>query len=428
MVRGGLLTRSGARTLRSGGMIRIAAASGATLIKAATVQLPTDSVIGTMQVYRGVEEEGGVDWVDPVPLGPSPGAVRGEALFNLYCASCHGLDKELTGPALRGFNRAEEKPWHDQAEVYKFVNNPALYSSCHPHVRSLVDQYSAIMQAFPQLTANQIDDITEYVDPTFSRTRNSEQVVKARECWDKCVAYREAEQVLEEMKFRRQELVAQNGKRVVYQRLQAPPTADTMNGTIPKVSPEEFSSAYYRFEIKSFGWYNVDELLNVPDAVETDFIVHIDQRVSSENNVFLAVPRYKVFQEGGRLDGGTDTYGFLGVDGKLPLPPGTEVVVFVISEKSGQILFGSKRIRSTAHNEFDLPMTAMDKKGFDAAFATLGLDKVTADIADSKNAAGIRSLDDSMQLMRAKMKSLQPDGCNCSICPVADSTNPVAER
>ena len=90
------------------------------------------------------------------------GAAEGKALFQQNCQTCHALDKNLTGPALRGFtNRG---PWGDREEVYKWIHNPAAYMKGDPYTQGLQKQYGAIMQAFPQLTNEQIDAIVEYTN------------------------------------------------------------------------------------------------------------------------------------------------------------------------------------------------------------------------------------------------------------------------
>lgn len=89
------------------------------------------------------------------------GAAEGKQLFQQNCQSCHGLDKKLTGPALRGFK--ERGPWADQEEVRKWVKNPAAYIKTNAYTQALQKEYGAIMTAFPSFTDKQIDAITEYI-------------------------------------------------------------------------------------------------------------------------------------------------------------------------------------------------------------------------------------------------------------------------
>ena len=88
-------------------------------------------------------------------------AQEGKQLFQQNCQSCHGLDKALTGPALRGFQ--DRGPWADREELYKWVHNPAKYMATDPYTKGLQQQYGSIMQASPALTNEQIDAIADYI-------------------------------------------------------------------------------------------------------------------------------------------------------------------------------------------------------------------------------------------------------------------------
>jgi cytochrome c2 len=89
-------------------------------------------------------------------------AQEGKQLFNSNCASCHALDKKLTGPPLRGVTG--RGPWGDRKELYAWVHNPAAYMTKDPYTKGLQVEYGAIMQAFPQLADKQIDAIIDYIE------------------------------------------------------------------------------------------------------------------------------------------------------------------------------------------------------------------------------------------------------------------------
>jgi cytochrome c2 len=84
----------------------------------------------------------------------------GQSLFRQNCQTFHALDKDLTGPALRGFtNRG---PWSDKKEIYKWIKNPAAYIRQNKYAAGLQKQYGSIMQSF-ELTEEQIDHIVNYI-------------------------------------------------------------------------------------------------------------------------------------------------------------------------------------------------------------------------------------------------------------------------
>ena len=88
-------------------------------------------------------------------------AQDGKALFTSNCASCHAINKDLTGPALAGFqNRG---PWADKKELYAWIRNPVAYMAKDPYTQGLKAQYGSIMQAFPNLADKDIDAISDYI-------------------------------------------------------------------------------------------------------------------------------------------------------------------------------------------------------------------------------------------------------------------------
>lgn len=89
-------------------------------------------------------------------------AQNGEQLFKQNCASCHAIDKVLTGPALGGvLNRG---PWaEDKKNIYDWVQNPSAFMAKDAYTQQLKDQYRMPMPGFPQLKENEIDAIINYV-------------------------------------------------------------------------------------------------------------------------------------------------------------------------------------------------------------------------------------------------------------------------
>ena len=89
-------------------------------------------------------------------------AQDGKALFNANCATCHALDKALTGPALRGVET--RGPWTDRKELVKWVHNPGGYIPSNPYTQQLAAQFNGqIMPSFPQLGEKDIFAILDYI-------------------------------------------------------------------------------------------------------------------------------------------------------------------------------------------------------------------------------------------------------------------------
>ncbi|MDQ3279263.1 MAG: c-type cytochrome [Bacteroidota bacterium] len=90
-------------------------------------------------------------------------AQDGKAIFQANCATCHALDKQLTGPALRGVET--RGPWTDRKELVKWVHNPGGYIPTNPYTQQLAAQYNGqIMPSFPQLSEAEIFSILDYIN------------------------------------------------------------------------------------------------------------------------------------------------------------------------------------------------------------------------------------------------------------------------
>jgi len=90
---------------------------------------------------------------------------KGKSLFNTNCASCHQLDRKMTGPALRNIEKrlADEqglgKDW-----IYGWIHNSSgVIKSGDAYANEIYNEYNGTaMTAFPQLSETDIDDILAY--------------------------------------------------------------------------------------------------------------------------------------------------------------------------------------------------------------------------------------------------------------------------
>ena len=86
---------------------------------------------------------------------------KGKSLFNSNCAACHKLNKNLIGPALAGVSEKYEKEW-----LYTWIkNSSAMIKSGDERAIAIWEEYNkAAMNAFPQLSNEDIDNILAYTD------------------------------------------------------------------------------------------------------------------------------------------------------------------------------------------------------------------------------------------------------------------------
>lgn len=88
-------------------------------------------------------------------------AQDGAALFKANCANCHKVDKNFTGPALKGW--ADRVPAGDW--IYNWIHNPGAMVASDAYAKEMAKPYlPTIMTGFPQLSKEEIDAIMKYVD------------------------------------------------------------------------------------------------------------------------------------------------------------------------------------------------------------------------------------------------------------------------
>jgi cytochrome c oxidase cbb3-type subunit 3 len=89
---------------------------------------------------------------------------QGEALFKAKCNTCHMVDKNSTGPILKGV----KQKWADAGEgelLYKWVtNSKALIEGGSSKMAAAIKDFSASEMPPQQATNEEIDQILDYVD------------------------------------------------------------------------------------------------------------------------------------------------------------------------------------------------------------------------------------------------------------------------
>jgi cytochrome c2 len=86
-------------------------------------------------------------------------AQNGEALFKANCASCHKVDKDFTGPMLKGArDREPNGEW-----AYKWVNNVNTMVETDPYAKALMAKMGSKMTQF-NLKKEEIKAILDYAD------------------------------------------------------------------------------------------------------------------------------------------------------------------------------------------------------------------------------------------------------------------------
>ncbi|HMK24917.1 MAG TPA: c-type cytochrome [Chitinophagaceae bacterium] len=90
-------------------------------------------------------------------------AQDGKALFNSKCASCHQLDKDATGPMLRGI--IDKDPYNgDMSKIENWVRHVNTLVNTDPHYKDLKAKFGSLM--------------TEFADPTVLSSADLAAIIK----------------------------------------------------------------------------------------------------------------------------------------------------------------------------------------------------------------------------------------------------------
>ena len=93
----------------------------------------------------------------------------GAQIFQQNCASCHAINKDLTGPRLAGVET--RGPWGDRKNLYAWIHNPPKFMQTDEYTQQLKQQYGGVvMTGFPTLTEKEIDAIIDYVNKAAAAT------------------------------------------------------------------------------------------------------------------------------------------------------------------------------------------------------------------------------------------------------------------
>ncbi|MBQ4818709.1 c-type cytochrome [Aquimarina sp. MMG016] len=106
------------------------------------------------------QDEAAVDAAAPTETTSGGDVAKGEALFKSLCAACHRRYKKMTGPALFGVADKYEREW-----LYSWIkNSAAMIASGDAKAIAIYEEYNkTAMNAFPQLSNTDIDNILAYV-------------------------------------------------------------------------------------------------------------------------------------------------------------------------------------------------------------------------------------------------------------------------
>ncbi|MFT3933227.1 MAG: cytochrome c [Chitinophagaceae bacterium] len=423
IVKAGLTTQSNGQPLSSGGMIYINAIGGKPIkiAKALSIKIPTPSLDKRMQLFKGdTDRNGNINWVKPESLPANAQANTfnvGKALFSNNCASCHSIGKDGTGPDLAHI--LARTP--DKKQLYAFTRNSqlAMTHTEDPYYRCLwYSRGKSAMNTFDALTDQDLDDLYGYIENESKVRGLAMPQDNIRPFIDSCIKYWNIKTRLEEMKGK---LSAEKMSMVLQEYNFAEPSLITpIDTTVPPIQPLPSSvnkvfpiyneSLYYQFNIDTFGWFNIDHLLDDSEAVESNLTVRIIGEYKQNINLYLAIPAKKIFTDGGLLEGKADVYGFYSTDGKIRLPLNTKAYIFAVGEYEDKIIYAKKEFKTATSQDFEMSLSIVTKDFFNASIKELGLSDLKFSAQDTKNADTLRKVIKDLK----DVEKLKPQHCDCN--------------
>ena len=415
MLIAGLTTNSDKGLLTSDGMFFISTIEPSTIKKAIKINVPALYADEKMKLYKAEQTGNKILWKDPVPLDKPLTAFTdtGKLLFETNCASCHRPNTEVTGPALAWIDKRRPKKW-----LYNFTHNvSAILGERDQYACCIYNKYSRTpMNTFTHLKDEELDALYNYVDKEAKRLGIPENFNPNADC-DSCEYYHNYFYTLSK---KRDSLIANNGSMAKITVVEPPdtdPNAD--NGTVPtKIDPQKFKAEYYQLSIEAYGWYNIDDLVKGRfNSIECELTVQVESEQTQKFNVFLILPKYKVFNEGGLLENGEE-YGFYTIDGKIYLPQKAKAFVIAIGEEGGKLFFGSTKFITSASEKIKIKVSESTKEKMHGFLKSINAKDIDLKVDKTKNFDGISEVDKEIQRIYDKVKNCECNFNDTSTMPV----------
>ena len=97
-------------------------------------------------------------------VGTFNSQAQGEGLFKAKCATCHQIFKDGTGPKLFEVRNKWSDGGAAEGSIIQWVNNYEAAAAADPYAASVMAWSGTNMNKFPELTADEINSIFDWVD------------------------------------------------------------------------------------------------------------------------------------------------------------------------------------------------------------------------------------------------------------------------
>ncbi len=460
MIYAGLTTTSNGEPLSSGGMIYINAKKGqdVKINQPIKVAIPADYLENGMQLFKGVEtEDGSINWTEPgsLPENKQLAAIdKGKQLFATYCASCHVLGKDVTGPNLahflkrftgdtlvvRGytlhsgsyhFNYGPDTTSPNSNDLQKRIRdiNPEVWADQDLYACN-IRKYNPMVGPIYDLSYDELTSIYQYIQ-NVSDEKNLPlpATVNLDDCIDSCMQYLKLTSELSDRLIsaerKRDNLIGDNGPMTKEERNPQTPVAILAGDPITQpidfetmVSPSENEAVYYQFSIETFGWFNVDVLLkDINGNQECELFVRVTGEYSERLDIFLIIPEQKIYTKAGLVQNSENEYVFAYTSGKIFLPQNVRAYILAMTENKSGIAFGLHKFTTGLRQEIGIELKASTPEEFNEAVKSIDAEKIKIAVKEAINSTGIRTEDSTLVAINEQLKkaeALRPRNCDCN--------------
>lgn len=442
IIKGKLITTSNGQPLSSGGMLYLAPAGtqDVKILKPLTATIPTPFVDTTMILYKGeTKDDEVVNWQkatatvsDSIPVGPDPATLAnletGKKIFNDNCATCHGIEKDLTGMGLLYTTDRMKKidPYYPLLLNAWVRDNQAVLASGHPYFNYIYNKWNKTpMNVFPNMTDGEIGSIFNYIDHVKRNGRYPDP--KPDDCYDSCYRYAMARDSLMLEKIM---LAARNTDRDKRNIILPPPPPDTSD--ISSQPPIDIASSdttiafqtiytsllekddidenRYQFSITTFGWYNIDVLLKTSaDYDGRDMRISVPGSADKPVDIYLILPSMRIFLPGSRLEENRQLFRFIDPRDKISLPAGQRAIVIAMYESDQGMHFGKLEFETGKQYGLELSLQLSSPEAINQALSAIENDELKLNVFKAGYA-------DSTKIINRQIRSadsLKPVNCDC---------------
>jgi cytochrome c2 len=413
----GLTTKAGNQLLSSAGMIYINTAEGtkANIIKPLEVLVPTEMYNPNMQVYNGEKQDDGkIDWQNPTKLPEDETTKKisaGEQIFNANCANCHKIDDDYTGPRMLGITYRRPKKW-----LYDFMRSPAdMIGSGDCNSVELFNKWKpTIMTAFPNLeNGGGLDSVFAYIKAETDK-RGFVYPKYQKTHADSCYDYR---QILKTLDAEKSKLMIEQDEFYNINRTINVNVSFNDTNTLT-YKQNNLTSTFYTINVESFGWHNLDCLLDNFDACkESKLNVNVQGADKDDYIVSLVIPSLKVFVQGTKNEN-SNVYSFgSGDETKIKMPQSAECFVLAYREKEDKLVFAKASFLSSLNQKINLSPTEISKEQMMKEFSSFN---INADVKNVNYMEQIKDIKNEKEININKSKienyrKLMPKNCDCDL-------------